>query len=239
VRYALNRMSLAQTGEGRSVAGYAADSTFLSVEGDEQDTTLTPTPMSASEDESSNSEDETADESVLDNVTSYRWKWTSLEEGKTVPEIMGSAFEKPDREYYLSGTGDDLSEFYKVGKTVKMRTGTEGEWTTYTGDAAEGMMGISGLYTGLFSQGYFSIKEENSGFKRSDGGTVTGYSTQKYVWAMKLQGAKMSITAWIIDSGEFKGGISRWETKSTKDGKKTSFAWDVFDLNKSIGIELP
>jgi hypothetical protein len=120
-----------------------------------------------------------------------------------------------------------------------MRTGTEGEWTTFTGESAEGMMGMSGIHTNMFSQGYSSIKDENSGFKRSDGGTVNGYSTQKYVYAVTLQGAVTSTTAWIIDSGEFKGGITRWESKATKDGKTTSFTWDVFDLNKPVGHELP
>jgi hypothetical protein len=222
-----------------SLARYAPDSTPLCVEGAEQETTLTLTPMSASEDESSSSEGETADKGVLDNVTSYRWKWSSLEEGKTVPSIAEGAFEKPDREHFLIGAGDDLNEIYRVGTTVKMRTGTEGEWKTFTGDAAEGMMGMSGIYTSLFGQDYSSIKKEDNGFKRSDGGTVNSYSTQKYVYALTLDSAVTSTTAWIIDSGEFKGSITRWETTSTKDGKTTSFTWDVFDLNKSIGIELP
>jgi uncharacterized surface anchored protein len=110
-----------------SLAGYAAASTSFSVEGDEQETTLTMTSMSASVDESSSSEGETADKGVLDNVTSYRWKWSSLEEGKTVPSIAEGAFEKPDREHFLIGAGDELNEIYRVGTTVKMRTGTEGE----------------------------------------------------------------------------------------------------------------
>jgi hypothetical protein len=214
-----------------SAAGYAVASTSLSVEGDEQETTLTLTPMSASA-------GETADKSVLDNLTSYRWAWASQEEG-TVPQVVEGAFEKPDREYFLSGTGADRNEIYKVGTTVKMRSGTGGEWTTLTGDAAVGIMSMSNLYSGMFSQGYSSIKDENSGFTRSDGETVNGYSTQKYIYTVTIEGTVTSITAWIIDSGEFKGGITRWESSATKSGKTTSFTWNVFDLNKPIGIKLP
>lgn len=222
-----------------SAAGYAADSTSLSVEGDEQETTLTLMTESASEERSSSSEGVTADKGVLDNVISYRWRWSSLEEGKTVPSIAEGAFEKPDHEYFRTGTDEDINEIYRVGETVKMRTGTDGEWNTFTGDAAEGMMGMSGIYTSMFGQDYSSVSKEDSGFKRSDGGTVNSYSTQKYVYELALNGAVTSTTAWIIDSGEFKGSITRWETKSTKDGKTTAFTWDAFDLNKQIGIELP
>lgn len=220
-------------------AGYAADSTSLSVEGDEQEATLTLMAESASEEGSSSSEGVTADKGVLDNVISYRWRWSSLEEGKTVPSIAEGAFEKPDYEYFRTGTDEDINEIYRVGETVKMRTGTDGEWNTFTGDAAEGMMGMSGIYTSMFGQDYSSVSKEDSGFKRSDGGTVNSYSTQKYVYELALNGTVTSTTAWIIDSGEFKGSITRWETKSTKDGKTTAFTWDVFDLNKQIGIELP
>ena len=222
-----------------AATGYAADSTSLSVEGDEQEATLTLALVSVSEDGSSSSEGETADNGIMDNVTSYRWKWSSMEEGKTNASVAEGAFEKPDREYFRTGTGEDINEIYTIGKTVKMRSGTEGDWQTFTGDTAEGMMGMSGIYTSMFNQDYSSIKKEDSLFKRSDGGTVNGYSTQKYVYELALNGAVTSTTAWIIDSGEFKGGTTRWETKSSKDGKTTSFTWDVFDLNKSIGIELP
>ncbi|MFA5789701.1 MAG: carboxypeptidase-like regulatory domain-containing protein [Caldisericia bacterium] len=218
---------------------YDTDSTSLSVEGDEQEATLTLTSMTASEDEGSSTEQESGNKSILENVTSYRWKWSSMEEGKTDPSVAEGAFEKPDHEYFRTGNGEDLNEIYRVGKTVKMRSGTEGEWNTFTGDAAEGMMGMSGIYTSMFGQDYSSVSKEDSGFKRSDGGTVNGYSTQKYVYEISLNGAVTSTTAWVIDSGEFKGGTTRWETRATKDGKTTSFTWDVFDLNKSIGIELP
>jgi hypothetical protein len=222
-----------------TASGYGSESTSLSVEGDEQEATLTLSSTSASEDDGSGTEPETGNASILENVTSYRWKWSSLEEGKTDPSIAEGAFEKPDREYFRTGTGEGINELYRVGKTVKMRTSAQGEWNTFTGDTAEGMMGMSGIYTSLFGQDYSSVKNEDSGFKRSDGGTVNGYSTQKYVMAMTFDDAVTSITAWVIDRGEFKGGTTRWETKSTKDGKTTSFTWDVFDLNKSIGIELP
>ena len=223
--------------EGSS-AGYAVASTPLSVAGDEQEATLTLTPMSASVDGSSSSSGETVDKGVMDNLTSYRWTWASQEEG-AVSQVVEGAFEKPDREYLLSGTGADRNEIYKVGTTVKMRSGTGGEWTTLTGDAAKGMTGMSNLYTGMFSEGYSSIKDENSGFTRSDGGTVNGYSTEKYVYTVTIEGAITSVTAWIIDSGEFKGGITRWESSATKSGKTTSFKWNVFDLDKPIGIKLP
>jgi hypothetical protein len=222
-----------------AATGYAADSTSLSVEGDEQEATLTLSSTSASEDDGSGTEQETGNTSILENVNSYRWKWSSMEEGKTNPSVAEGAFEKPDHEYFRTGDGEDVNEIYRVGNTVKMRSGTDGEWNTFTGDAAEGMMGMSGIYTSMFGQDYSSSSKDDSGFKRSDGGNVNGYSTQKYVYEISINGAVTSTTAWVIDRGEFKGGTTRWETKSTKDGKTTSFTWDVFDLNKSIGIELP
>lgn len=218
--------------------GYDADSTSLSVESGEQETTLTLTSVTASEEDGSNTE-ETTISGILENVTSYRWKWSSMEEDKTDPSVAEGAFEKPDREYFRIGSGDDLNEIYKVGTTVKMRSGIEGEWNTFTGDAAEGMMGMTSIYTSMFDQNYASLSEEDGGFKRSDGGTVNGYSTQKYVYEISVNNIVSGTTAWVIDSGEFKGGTTRWETRSTSNGKTTSFTWDVFDLNKPIGIELP
>ncbi len=222
-----------------TAAGYAADSTSLSVAGDEQAATLTLTSTTASGDDGSGTEQETGNASILENVTSYRWKWSSMEEGKADPSVAEGAFEKPDHEYFRTGNGNDINEIYRVGKTVKMRSGTDGEWNTFTGDAAEGMMGMSGMYTSMFDQDYSSISKEDGGFKRSDGGNVNDYSTQKYVYEISINGVVTSTTAWVIDSGEFKGGTTRWETRSTKDGKTTSFTWDVFDLNKPISIELP
>jgi hypothetical protein len=215
--------------------GYAASSTSLSVAGDEQETTLALTSTSA---QSSNSSGETANKSVLDNLTSYRWTFASEEEGQVSQQEEG-AFEKPDREYFASGTGDNRTEIYKVGTTVKMRSGTTSEWTTLTGDAAKGMMGMSDIFVGTLGQSYSSITEEGSGFTHSDGGTVNGYSTQKYVYTTTIEGTVTSIAAWIIDSGEFKGGITHWESSVTKSGKTTSLKWNVSDLNKPIGIKLP
>ncbi len=222
-----------------TAAGYAADSTSLSVAGDEQEATLILSSTTASGDDGSDTEQESGNASILESVDSYRWKWSSMEEGKTNPSVAEGAFEKPDREYFRTGSGDDINEIYRIGKTVKMRSGTDGEWNTFTGDAAEGMMGMSGIYTSMFGQDYFSSSKDDSGFKRSDGGNVNGYSTQKYVYEISINGAVTSTTAWVIDSGEFKGGTTRWESRSTKDGKSNSFTWDVFDLNKRIGIELP
>jgi hypothetical protein len=222
-----------------TAAGYAADSTSLSVAGDEQEATLILSSTTASGDDGSDTEQESGNASILESVDSYRWKWSSMEEGKTNPSVAEGAFEKPDREYFRTGSGDDINEIYRIGKTVKMRSGTDGEWNTFTGDAAEGMMGMSGIYTSMFGQDYSSSSKDDSGFKRSDGGNVNGYSTQKYVYEISINGAVTSTTAWVIDSGEFKGGTTRWESRSTKDGKSNSFTWDVFDLNKRIGIELP
>lgn len=222
-----------------TAAGYAADSTSLSVAGDEQAATLTLTSATASGDDVSGTEQETGNASILENVTSYRWKWSSMEEGTTDPSVAEGAFEKPDREYFRTGNGEDINEIYRVGKMVKMRTGTDGEWNVLTGDAAEGMLGMSDIYTSMFGQDYSSISKEDGGIKRSDGGNINGYSTQKYVYEISINGVVTSSTAWVIDSGEFKGGTTRWETSSTKGGKTTSFTWDVFDLNKPIGIELP
>jgi hypothetical protein len=221
-----------------TASGYDGDSRSLSIDADEQEATLTLSSTSASEDDGSGTEQETGNTSILENVNSYRWKWSSMEEGKTNLSVAEGAFEKPDHEYFRTGNGEDVNEIYRVGNTVKMRSGTVGEWNTFTGDAAEGMMGMSGIYTSMFGQDYFSSRDD-SGFKRSDGGNVNGYSTQKYVYEISINGAVTSTTAWVIDRGEFKGGTTRWETKSTKDGKMSSFTWDVFDLNKSIGIELP
>ncbi len=122
-----------------TAAGYAADSTSLSVAGDEQEATLILSSTTASGDDGSDTEQESGNASILESVDSYRWKWSSMEEGKTNPSVAEGAFEKPDREYFRTGSGDDINEIYRIGKTVKMRSGTDGEWNTFTGDAAEGM----------------------------------------------------------------------------------------------------
>jgi len=222
-----------------TASGYGSDSTSLSVEADEQEATLTLTSTTALEDDGSGTEQGTDNASILENVTSYRWKWSSVEEDKTNASIAEGAFEKPDREYFRTGTGKDMNEIYRVGTTVKMHSGADDEWNTFTGDVAEGMMGMSGIYTNLFGQDYASVSKENSGFKRSDGGNVNGYSTQKYVYEMSVNGTVTSTTAWVIDSGEFRGATTRWENRSTKDGKTASFTWDVYDLNKPLDIKLP
>ncbi len=158
-----------------TAAGYAADSTSLSVAGDEQEATLILSSTTASGDDGSDTEQESGNASILESVDSYRWKWSSMEEGKTNPSVAEGAFEKPDREYFRTGSGDDINEIYRIGKTVKMRSGTDGEWNTFTGDAAEGMMGMSGS-TPVCSVNFFSPARPNG--SALDEGNVNGYSTR-------------------------------------------------------------
>jgi len=214
-----------------SADGYVTNSTSLSVAGGDQESTLTLASTSA---QTSNPSGETANKDVFDSLSSYRWTFSS-----GVAQQYEGAFEKPDREYILSGTGSSRTEIYKVGTTVKMRSGTGGKWNTVTGDTAQRLVGLHNILFNVLGERYSSITKEGSGFVRSDGGTVNGYSTQKYAHVTTTGGTVTNITAWVIDSGEFSGVITRWVSSETTGGKTTSVKWAFLDLNKPTGIKLP
>ena len=218
-----------------SADGYATNSTSLSVAGGDQDSTLT---LASTSTQTSNPSGETADKDVFDGLSSYRWTFSSTEANGVTQQYEG-AFEKPDREYILSGTGSSRTEIYKVGTAVKMRSGTGGKWNTVTGDTAQRLVGLHNILFNVLAERYSSITKEGSGFVRSDGGTVNGYSTQKYAHVTTTGGTVTNITAWVIDSGEFSGVITSWVSSETTGGKTTSVKWAFLDLNKPTGIKLP
>ncbi len=218
-----------------TMSGYVTteDAVYVTA-GEKQELTL----ELVSED-ASGTTDSTIDKAILDSITSYRWKWITVSSGETPTNTTEGGIEKPDRSYYSTRTGSDVTEIYQVGDTVKMRNGADGEWNTYTGEEARSMMGMGDMFAGMLDGGY-SFLENDSGFQRSNGGSVNGYSTQKYAYeVIRDDKATVSTTAWVVDSGEFKGVITRYEWKEVTDGKKSSFSWDVMDLNKNLGITLP
>jgi hypothetical protein len=217
-----------------AMSGYVTteDAVYVTA-GDKQELTV----ELASED-ASGTTDSTVDKAILDSVTSYRWKWTTVSSGETQADTTEGGVEKPDRSYYITRSGSDVTEIYQVGDTVKTRNGPDEDWTTYTGQQAEALSGMGDMFAGMLDGGY-SYLEDDTGFKRSDGGSVNGYSTQRYAYLVALDNDSVTTTAWVVDSGEFKGVITRYEWKEVKDGKESSFSWDVMDLNKNLGITLP
>ncbi|MHB8107309.1 MAG: carboxypeptidase-like regulatory domain-containing protein [Candidatus Cryosericum sp.] len=216
-----------------SADGYATNSTSLNVTGGDQESTLTLTPA-----QTSNPSGETADKHTFDGLSSYRWTFASTGANGVTQKYEG-AFEKPDREYIVSGTGSGRTEIYKVGTAVKMRSGTAGKWNTVTGDTAQRLVSLHNILFSALAERYSSITKEGSGFVRSDGGTVNGYSTQKYVLATTTGGTVTNTTAWVIDRGAFSGIITRWVSSETTGGKTTSITWAFLDLNRPAGIKLP
>jgi hypothetical protein len=218
-----------------SADGYATNSTSLSVAGGDQESTLTLASTSA---QTSNPSGETADKDVFDGLSSYHWTFSTTGTNGVTQQYEGAS-EKPDREYIVYGTGSGRTEIYEVGTAVKKRSGTGGKWNTVTGDAAQRLANLRNILFNELAERYSSITKEGSGFVRSDGGTVNGYSTQKYVLATTTGGTITNITAWVIDSGEFSGVITRWVSTETTGGKTTSVKWAFLDLNKPTGIKLP
>ena len=211
-----------------SADGYATNSKSLTVAGDDQNSTLTLTSTSS----------KTANKDVFDGLSSYRWTFSSTGANGVTQQYEG-AFEKPDREYILSGTGSGRTEIYKVGTAVKMRSGTGGKWNSVTGSTAQRLVSLHNILFNALAERYSSITKEGSGFVRSDGGTVNGYSTQKYAHATTTGDTVTNITAWVIDSGEFSGVITHWESSETTGGKTTLVKWAFLDLNRPAGIKLP
>lgn len=181
-----------------------------------------------------------SDSSVLDTLHSYRYTWTVREMGASATTSFEGGFEKPNNEYFVTRDKDGKStmEFYKVDGTVKVGSGES--WQTLEGkDATD--MGFGNSFVSTLSGDYSFVKDHDD-WKKSDGGSINGYSTDKYVYRYSIGGVTTTATAWIIKSGEFKGIITRYEVAAEQDNDKTktsSYTIDVTDLGKPLGIKLP
>jgi hypothetical protein len=224
-----------------SMGGYADGADTITVDSGSQEVSLSMTSTAASSTGSGQDAVAIGDASVIDSLTSYHYKWTILGEGDTKPSTIEGGFEKPDNEYMISRDKDGKTdiEFYKVGGTVKMGSG--GSWSTYTGDEAKNF-GYGSSFVSTLSGDYSYIKGNQSDWKKSNGGSVNGYETDKYVYSVSYNGVTVTATASVINSGEFKGVMTRYEIyyqNDTDASKRSGYTNEIFDLNKPIGIELP
>lgn len=221
-----------------SLAGYAEAIDTVTVGSSSQEVSLS---MASTAPDSSGDSSTIGDASIIDSLNSYRYKWTTLAEGDTTPSVIEGGTEKPDSEYYLMRDKDGKLqlEFYKVNGTVKM--GTAGTWQTFSGDEAKNF-GYGDTFVSTLTGDYSNIKDNSSDWKRSDGGTVNRYDTDKYTYTMDVNGVTMTASGYFIKSGEFKGVMTRYDIsyQNDKDAtKRSGYTIDVYDLNKKLGIKLP
>jgi hypothetical protein len=224
--------------------GYAAGSGSVTVSEATQDTEVSMEAETAAGNSTATSDEtgaaEVSDSSVLDSLHSYRYSWTVRDMGATATTSFEGGFEKPNDEYFITRDKDGKStmEFYKVDGTVKLGSGDS--WQTLTGkDATD--MGFGDSFVSTLSGDYSFVKDHDE-WKKSDGGSVNGYDTDKYVYSYTISGITTQATAWIIKTGEFKGVITRYQVTTQDDAdsaKSSSYVMDVTDLGKPLGIKLP
>ena len=224
-----------------SVAGFDDSTDTVTVESSSQDISLDMTETVTSSTDSGQDATAIGDVSIIDSLTSYRYKWTTLSEGDATASVAEGGMEKPNSEYYvmLDKNGKSQSEFYKVGETVKM--GTAGSWQTLSGDEAKNF-GYGDSFVSNLTEDYSNMKDNSSDWKKSDGGSVNGYDTDKYTYSIDVSGVTITASGYFIKSGEFKGVMTRYDIsyQNDKDATKHSgFTIDTYDLNKPLGIKLP
>lgn len=223
------------------MSGYADGTDSITVDSGTQTVSLTMTSTTASSGTSGQGDSSIGDPSVVDSLTSYRYKWTTLAEGETAPTVIEGGMEKPNSEYYImyGKDGKTQMEFYKVDGTVKMGTG--GTWQTFSGDEAKNF-GYGDTFISTLTGDYSDIKDKSSDWKKSDGGSINGYDTDKYTYSMDVSGVTMTASGYFVKSGEFKGVMTRYDIsyQNDKDAtKRSGYTIDVYDLNKQLGIKLP
>lgn len=223
------------------MSGYADGTDSITVDSAIQTVSLTMASATASSGASGQDDSSIGDPSVVDSLTSYRYKWTTLSEGDAAPTVIEGGTEKPNSEYYTmhDKNGKTQLEFYKVDGTVKMGTG--GTWQTFTGDEAKNF-GYGDTFISTLTGDYSSIKDKSSDWKKSNGGSINGYDTDKYTYSIDVSGVSMTASGYFIKSGEFKGVMTRYDIsyQNDKDAtKRSGYTIDVYDLNKQLGIKLP
>ncbi|MCX6084865.1 MAG: carboxypeptidase-like regulatory domain-containing protein [Caldiserica bacterium] len=224
-----------------SMNGYADGMDMITVDSSSQDLSLGMTSTAANPSGSGEDTSTIGDASVIDSLTSYRYKWTTLSEGDAAPTVIEGGMEKPNSEYYIMHDKDGKTqlEFYKVDGTVKM--GTAGTWQTLTGDEAKNF-GYGDTFVSTLTGDYSNIKDNSSDWKKSDGGSINGYDTDKYAYSVDVSGVTMTASGYFVRSGEFKGIMTRYDIsyQNIKDAtKRSGFTIDTYDLNRPLGIKLP
>jgi len=219
-----------------SMAGFDDSTDTVTVESSTQDISLDMMETATSP---TDSDQDTA--ALVDSLTSYRYKWTTLSEGDATGSVIEGGREKPDSEYSIVRDKDGKAqmEFYKVGDTLRM--GTAGNWQTLSGDDAKDF-GYGDSFVSTLANDYESMKGNWSDWKNADGGTINGYDTDKYTYSGNANGTTVTNTAYFIKSGEFKGIMTRYDVSYQSDAdatKRSGYTLDVYDLNKPISIRLP
>ena len=224
-----------------SVAGFADGADTITVASSSQDLAVSMTANTADSTDSGQDATDIGDASIIDSLTSYRYKWRTISEGDTSSSVAEGGTEKPASEYYVMRDKDGKTqlEFYKVGETVKM--GTAGNWQTLTGDEAKNF-GYGDTFVTTLSGSYSEIKNNSSGWKKSDGGSVNGFDTDKYTFSTDVNGTTLTVVGYFVKSGDFKGVMTRYDISYQNDTdttKRSGYTIDVYDLNKPLGIKLP
>ncbi|HWQ21814.1 MAG TPA: carboxypeptidase-like regulatory domain-containing protein [Clostridia bacterium] len=224
-----------------SMAGFADGTDTITVDSSSQDVALDMTADTGDSTDSGQDTDAIGDVSVIDSLTSYRYKWTTLSEGDARGSVIEGGTEKPNSEYSIvrDKEGKAQMEFYKVGDTLRM--GTAGNWQTLSGDDAKDF-GYGESFISTLSNDYADMKSNWSDWKKSDGGAINGYDTDKYTYSGNANGTTVTDTAYYIKSGEFKGVMTRYDISYQSDAdatKRSGYTIDVYDLNKPLGIKLP
>jgi len=224
-----------------SMNGYADGTDTITVDSSSQEVSLSMTSTTANSAVSGQDTTAIGDASIIDSLISYRYKSTALSEGDTTASVVEGGTEKPASEYFIMHDKDGKTqlEFYKVGGTVKMGSGNS--WSTYAGNEAKNF-GYGDTFISGLTGSYLDMKSKSSDYKKSDGGSVNGYDTDKYVYSVDYSGVTLTATASVINSGEFKGVMTRYDIsyQNDKDAtKRSGFTIDTYDLNKSLGIKLP
>lgn len=224
-----------------SVAGFDDSTDTVTVDSSSQDVALDMTETATSSTDSGQDATAIGDASVIDSLTSYRYRWTTLSEGDATASVVEGGMEKPNSEYYImhDKNGKSQSEFYKVGETVKM--GTAGSWVTLSGDEAKNF-GYGDNFVSNLTEDYSNMNDNSSDWKKSDGGSVNGYDSDKYTYSIDVSGVTMTVSGYFIKSGEFKGVMTRYDISNQDDKdatKRSGYTIDTYDLNKPLGIKLP
>lgn len=220
-----------------SMSGYANGSDIITVDSSSQEVSLA---MESNSADSSQDGVDVSAVSVLEAITSYRYKWTYRDMNETGSTAVVGGFEKPGREYVAmrDSAGKSTTEFYRVGETVMIGSGNN--WKTLKGAEAKGAT-LGRPFASTLSGDYSFAKGQKQP-KKSDGGWVNGYTTDQYVYQYGAGGVTTTATAWVIKSGDFKGIVTRYQVHAEQDGDtatNSDYTMDITDLGAPLGIKLP
>jgi hypothetical protein len=220
-----------------SMSGYANGSDIVTVDSGSQEVSLA---MESNSADSSQDGVDVSAISVLETITSYRYKWTYCDMSETGSTVVVGGFEKPDREYVAmrDSAGMSTTEFYRVGETVRIGSGNN--WKTLEGTEATGAT-LGRPFVSTLSSDYSFAKGQKQP-KKSDGGWVNGYTADQYVYQYGAGGVTTTATAWVIKSGDFEGIVTRYQVHAEQDGDtsaNSNYTMDITDLGAPLGMELP